>query len=401
MKKENVYGSLGILPKEEMLEVKQDFQKLKIGIPKESSFQENRIALTPDAVSLLVHNGHTIVIEHNAGVGANFTDKEYSDAGAEIVFSIEEVYNTDIIIKIEPPTKTELKLLKKGQQLISAIQLHTRNKEYFQELLKKDITSIAIEQIKDDEGKLTLLRSMSEIAGNTSLLIAAEYLSNVNSGKGLMLGSITGINPTDVLVIGAGTVGEFASRTALGLGCNVRVFDSSLSKLRRLQQLTSRSISTSVIQPKSLSKALKRADVVIGAIRSGDGRTPCVVSEEMVEGMKDGSVIIDVSIDHGGCFETSEVTTHKNPIFVKHGIIHYCVPNIASRVARTSSFAICSIISPLLIKIGEEGGVKNLIKQDEGLRSGVYTFRKMMTNKTLSEMFDFQFKDLNLIITAI
>ena len=401
MKKENVYGSLGILPKEEMLEVKQDFQKLKIGIPKESSFQENRIALTPDAVSLLVHNGHTIVIEHNAGLGANFTDKEYSDAGAEIVFSIEEVYNTDIIIKIEPPTKTELKLLKKGQQLISAIQLQTRNKEYFQELLKKDITSIAIEQIKDDEGKLTLLRSMSEIAGNTSLLIAAEYLSNVNSGKGLMLGSITGIPPTDVVVIGAGTVGEFASRTALGLGCNVRVFDSSLSKLRRLQQLTSRSISTSVIQPKSLSKALKRADVVIGAIRSGDGRTPCVVSEGMVEGMKDGSVIIDVSIDHGGCFETSEVTTHKNPIFVKHGIIHYCVPNIASRVARTSSFAICSIISPLLIKIGEEGGVKNLIKQDEGLRSGVYTFRKMMTNKTLSEMFDFQFKDLNLIITAI
>ena len=401
MKKENVYGSLGILPKEEMLEVKQDFQKLKIGIPKESSFQENRIALTPDAVSLLVHNGHTIVIEHNAGVGANFTDKEYSDAGAEIVFSIEEVYNTDIIIKIEPPTKTELKLLKKGQQLISAIQLNTRNKEYFQELLKKDITSIAIEQIKDDEGKLTLLRSMSEIAGNTSLLIAAEYLSNVNSGKGLMLGSITGIPPTNVVVIGAGTVGEFASRTALGLGCNVRVFDSSLSKLRRLQQLTSRSISTSVIQPKSLSKALKRADVVIGAIRSGDGRTDCVVSEGMVEGMKDGSVIIDVSIDHGGCFETSEVTTHKNPIFVKHGIIHYCVPNIASRVARTSSFSICSIISPLIIKIGEEGGVKNLIKQDEGLRSGVYTFRKMMTNKTLSEMFDFQFKDLNLIITAL
>jgi len=401
MKKENVYGSLGILPKEEMLEVKQDFQKLKIGIPKESSFQENRITLTPDAVSLLVHNGHTIVIEHNAGLGANFTDKEYSDAGAEIVFSIEEIYNTDIIVKIEPPTKTELKLLKKGQQLISAIQLQTRNKEYFQELLKKDITSIAIEQIKDDEGKLTLLRSMSEIAGNTSLLIAAEYLSNVNSGKGLMLGSITGIPPTDVVVIGAGTVGEFASRTALGLGCNVRVFDSSLSKLRRLQQLTSRSISTSVIQPKSLSKALKRADVVIGAIRSGDGRTPCVVSEGMVEGMKDGSVIIDVSIDHGGCFETSEVTTHKNPIFVKHGIIHYCVPNIASRVARTSSFAICSIISPLLIKIGEEGGVKNLIKQDEGVRSGVYTFRKMMTNKTLSEMFDFQFKDLNLIITAI
>jgi len=401
MKKDNVYGSLGILPKEEMLEVKKDFQKLKIGIPKESSFQENRISLTPDAVALLVHNGHSIVIEHNAGDAANFTDKEYTDAGAEIVFSVEEVYNTDIIVKIEPPTKSELKLLKKGQQLISAIQLQTRNKEYFQELLQKDITSIAIEHIQDDEGKLTLLRSMSEIAGNTSLLIAAEYLSNVNSGKGLMLGGITGISPTDVVVIGAGTVGEFASRTALGLGCNVRVFDTSLSKLRRLQQLTNRSISTSVIQPKNLSKALKRADVVIGAIRSGDGRTPCVVSEGMVKNMKDGSVIIDVSIDHGGCFETSEVTSHKNPVFVKHGIVHYCVPNIASRVARTSSFAICSIISPLLIKIGEEGGIKNLMKQDVGVRSGVYTFNKMMTNKTLSEMFDFPYKDLNLIITAI
>jgi len=399
MKKENVYGSLGILPKEEMIEAKQNFQKLTIGLPKETSFQENRISLSPDSVSLLTHNGHKIIIENNAGEGANFSDKEYSDAGAEIVFSIEEIYNTDIIVKIEPPTKTELKLLKKGQQLISAIQLQTRNKEYFQELLKKDITSIAIEQIKDDEGKLTLLRSMSEIAGNTSLLIAAEYLSNVNSGKGLMLGSITGIPPTDVVVIGAGTVGEFASRTALGLGCNVRVFDSSLSKLRRLQQLTSRSLSTSVIQPKSLSKALKRADVVIGSIRSGDGRTPCVVSEGMVEGMKDGSVIIDVSIDHGGCFETSEVTTHKNPTFVKHGVIHYCVPNIASRVSRTASMGISNILTPILLRIAEEGGVEHTIRKFEYLRNGVYTCHENLTNKMLSKNFNIPFIDLELIMT--
>ena len=401
MKKDNVYGTFGILPKEEMLEVKQDFKKLKIGIPKESSFQENRISLSPDAVALLSHNGHSVVIESMAGNGANFTDKEFSDAGAEIVFSKEEVFQSDIIVKIEPPTKSELKLMKKGQQLISAIQLQTRDKSYFNDLLKKDISSVAIEYIKDDEGKLPLLRIMSEIAGNTSLLIASEYLSNINSGKGLMLGGVTGISPTDVVIIGAGTVGEYACKTAVALGCNVKVFDTSLSRLRRIQNITNRTVSTSMIQPKSLRKALRRADVVIGALRSGEGRTPCIVSEGMVEDMKEGSIIIDVSIDHGGCFETSELTTHKNPVVNKHGVLHYGVPNIASRVARTSSFAVCSVISPILLRIGEEGGINNLMRKDEGFRRGVYTFKSMMTNKTLSKMFDFPYKDLDLIITAI
>ena len=401
MKKDNVYGTFGILPKEEMLEVKQDFKKLKIGIPKESSFQENRISLSPDAVALLSHNGHSVVIESMAGNGANFTDKEFSDAGAEIVFSKEEVFQSDIIVKIEPPTKSELKLMKEGQQLISAIQLQTRDKSYFNDLLKKDISSVAIEYIKDDEGKLPLLRIMSEIAGNTSLLIASEYLSNINSGKGLMLGGVTGISPTDVVIIGAGTVGEYACKTAVALGCNVKVFDTSLSRLRRIQNITNRTVSTSMVQPKSLRKALRRADVVIGALRSGEGRTPCIVSEGMVEDMKEGSIIIDVSIDHGGCFETSELTTHKNPVVNKHGVLHYGVPNIASRVARTSSFAVCSVISPILLRIGEEGGINNLMRKDEGFRRGVYTFKSMMTNKTLSKMFDFPYKDLDLIISAL
>ena len=401
MKKESVYGSFGILTKEEMLEVKQDFKRLSIGLPKEISFQENRISLTPDAVSLLVHNGHKIVIESNAGSGANFTDKEYSKSGAEIVFSKEEVYESDVVVKIEPPTDSEIKLLKKDQQLISAIQLNTREKKYFKSLLDKNVTSIAIEHIRDEEGKLPLLRSMSEIAGTSSLLIASEYLSNINTGKGLMLGGITGISPTDVVIIGAGTVGEYACKTAIGLGANVRVFDTSLSRLKRLEDISNRNISTSLIVPKILRKALRRADVVVGALRSGDGRTPCVVSEEMVRDMKEGSVIIDVSIDSGGCFETSEVTSHKDPVFTKDGVIHYCVPNIASRVARTSSFAICNVISPILIKMGEEGGIKNLMKKDEGIRSSVYTFKNMMTNKTLSKMFDFPYKDLDLIITAL
>jgi len=401
MKKDNVYGSFGILTKDEMLEVKKDFKKLKIGIPKEISFQENRISLTPDAVSLLVHNGHNVLIESNAGKGSNFSDVEYSEAGAEIVYTKEEVYESDVIVKIEPPTNLELKLLKKDQQLISAIQLETREKKYFKSLLEKNVTSLAIEHIRDDEEKLPLLRSMSEIAGTSALLIASEYLSNINMGKGLILGGITGVSPTDVVIIGAGTVGEYACKTAIGLGANVRVFDTSLSRLKRLEDISNRNISTSIILPKSLKKALRRADVVVGALRSGDGKTPCVVSEEMIKNMKEGSVIIDVSIDSGGCFETSEVTSHKNPVFTKHGVIHYCVPNIASRVARTSSFAICNVISPLLIKMGEEGGINNLIKTDEGIRSSIYTFKNMMTNKTLSKMFNFPYKDLDLIITAL
>ena len=401
MKKDNVYGSFGILTKDEMLEVKKDFKKLKIGIPKEISFQENRISLTPDAVSLLVHNGHNVVIESNAGKGSNFSDVEYSETGAEIVYTKEEVYESDVIVKIEPPTDLELKLLKKDQQLISAIQLETREKKYFKSLLEKNVTSIAIEHIRDDEEKLPLLRSMSEIAGTSALLIASEYLSNINMGKGLILGGITGVSPTDVVIIGAGTVGEYACKTAIGLGANVRVFDTSISRLKRLEDISNRNISTSIILPKSLRKALIRADVVVGALRSGDGRTPCVVSEEMIKNMKEGSVIIDVSIDSGGCFETSQVTSHKNPVFTKHGVIHYCVPNIASRVARTSSFAICNVISPLLIKMGEEGGINNLIKTDPGVRSSIYTFKNMMTNKTLSKMFNFPYKDLDLIITAL
>ena len=401
MEKQKTFDNLSLLPQEEMLEMKQGFNKLNIGVPQETSFQENRISLTPESVSLLTSHGHQILLESNAGVKSNFSDDQYLKAGAKIVSSKKEVYSSDIIVKVEPPTESELNLLKKGQQLISAIQLKTRNKDYFLQLIKKHVLSIAIEHIRDNDGKLTLLRSMSEIAGNTSVLIASEYLSNVNAGKGLMLGGITGVSPTSIVVIGAGTVGEYASKTGIGLGANVKVFDTSLSRLRRLQEITHRNISTSIIHPKILEKAITRADVVIGALRSGDGRTPCVVSNEMVSMMKEGSVIVDVSIDQGGCFETSKVTTHKDPIFEKHGVIHYCVPNIPSRVSRTSSIAISNVIVPILINIGQRGGAYNLIKTDDGFRKGVYTLNGMMTNKTLSDIFDLQYKYLYLIISAL
>ncbi|HJN64154.1 MAG TPA: alanine dehydrogenase [Flavobacteriales bacterium] len=387
-----------LLPQEEMLEVKKHFKSLYIGIPKEISYQENRVSLSPDAVALLVSNGHKIVIEKGAGVNANFSDEDYSHSGATIVYNIKDVYKATVILKIEPPTTSEIKMMQKGQTLISALQLTTIDEKYINLLLKSEITALAYEYIKDENGILSLIRSISEIAGNTSILIAAEYLSNVNSGKGLMLGGVTGISPTEVVVLGAGTVGEFATRTALGLGASVRVFDSSITKLRRVQEIISRRVSTSILQPKALQKALMRSDVVIGALRADDGRTPCVVSEEMVKKMKSGAVIVDVSIDQGGCFESSEVTNHKKPTYRKFDVVHYCVPNISSRVSRTASFAISNILAPTLLQMGMAGGVDDFLKQNAGLRSGVYAHKGMLTSAVLGSMFDMPYKNLNLIM---
>jgi len=400
MAKEKIFSSFGLMPKEEMLEVKPNFKQLQIGIPKESSFQENRVSLTPDSVGLLVANGHSVIIEQGAGEAANFSDKQYADKGAEIAFSKDDVFKAMFILKIEPPTKSELELMHKGQELISAVQMSTQSAEYFKTLNKKNITAFGFEFIKDNQDKLPIVRSMSEIAGSTSLLIAGEYLSNVNNGKGLMLGGISGIMPTNVVVIGAGTVGEYACRTAMGLGSSVIVFDNSVSKLRRLQNNINQRVSTSSIQPKALMKALRRADVVISALRIGDGRVPCIVSEEMVQQMKKGAVVIDVSIDQGGSFETSEVTTHKKPTFIKHDVVHYCVPNIASRVSRTASMAISNILTPILLRISEEGGVENTIRKHECLRNGIYAYKGSNTNEVLSRNFKIPFKDLELIMAT-
>ena len=343
-------GSL--LPKEEMLEIARKKGSLYIGIPKEISFQERRVALVPEAVSLLVANGHRVKIETKSGEGANFTDNEYSEAGAEICYDPKEVFQCDIIFKVAPPSEAEVEMMPGNQTLISALQLSVQPRVILQSLMQKKITAIAWDYIRDEEGVFPVVRTMGEIAGTTSILVAGELLSSFSNGKGIMLGGIAGVTPTEVVVIGAGTVGEFATRAALGLGASVKVFDNSLSRLRRLQNNCGQRIYTSVMNPKVLAKALKRADVVIGAIRAPLGRTPCVVTEEMIETMKSGSVVVDVSIDQGGCFETSRVTNHNEPTFVKHEVIHYCVPNIASRVSRTASFALSNIFSPILLDMG-------------------------------------------------
>lgn len=391
------FSKAQLIPKEERLEVSQDNVQLRIGLPKERSFQEKRICLTPDAVSALTNNGHQVIIEAGAGNNAAFEDKEYSEAGAKISNDTAKVFNCPVILKVEPPTLAEIEMLKPNAILISALQLKMQEKAYFEALREKKITALAYEFIKDNDGAFPAVRQISEIAGAASILIASEIMSITNAGNGLMLGNISGVPPTEVVIIGAGIVGESAAKSALGLGANVRVFDNSITKLRSLQANIGQRVYTSTMQPKNLMKALMRCDVAIGATK-GKNRAPVMVNEAMVELMKQGAVIIDVSIDMGGCFETSELTTHDQPTFEKHGVIHYCVPNIPARYSRTSSVSLSNIFTPYLLQIAEAGGLENAIRQNMGLKNGLYVYHGVITNKSVSNWFDLDASDLNLLI---
>lgn len=386
-----------LIPQEETLEIYKSKGQLFIGIPKETAYQEKRICLSPDAVAAITAHGHRVMIESGAGKWARFNDKDYSEAGAEVTNDTRKVFSCPIILKIEPPSNAELDYINPQTILISALQIKTQCKEYFQKLAEKRITALGFEFIRDDDGSYPIVKALSEIAGTASVLIASEIMSNHAEGNGLMLGNISGVPPAEIVIIGAGTVGEFAARSALGLGAGVKVFDSSLTKLRNIQTSLGNTFYTSTIQPKNLSKALKRADVVIGAVRGKD-RSPVLVTEEMVRSMKRGAVIIDVSIDMGGCVETSEITSHDKPIFTKHDVIHYCVPNIPSRYARTSSLSISNIFTPYLLHIAEEGGLENTLRFDRGLRNGLYFYHGILTSKSIADWFNLSYRDINLLI---
>ena len=391
------FSKMQLMPQEEKLEVARHKSELFIGIPKEVSYQERRICLTPDAVTSLIHQGHRVMIESGAGESSSFTDLEYSKAGAEVTKDTKKIFGCPMILKVEPPTIKEIDLINPQTIVISAIQLKTQKKAYFEALAHKRITALAYEFIKDEDGSYPAVKSLSEIAGTASILIASELMINENIGKGLLFGNITGVPPTEIVILGAGTVAEFAARTALGLGASVKVFDNSITKLRRLQNLLNQRIFTSTIQEKSLLKALRRCDVAIGAMR-GKNRTPIVVTETMVEHMKKGAVIVDVSIDSGGSFETSEVTTHEKPTFIKNNVIHYCVPNIPSRYSKTASLSISNIITPFLLQIAEDGGIESALRCNRGLKNGVYFYHGLLTNKSIADWFNMEYRDINLIV---
>jgi len=244
------------------------------------------------------------------------------------------------------------------------------------------------------------VRSMSEIAGSAVMLIAGQYLGSANQGKGVLLGGISGIAPTKVIILGAGIVGEYATRAALAMGSSVKIFDNNIYRLKRMQNNIGQRLWTSVMEPRLLAKQLKTCEVAVGALSSASGRTPMVVTDKMVSNMRPGSVIIDVSVDRGGCFETSEITSHEKPVFTKYGVIHYCVPNIPSGFARTASQAISNVLMPLLLQAGEEGGFEKLVWRREHLRSGLYLFNGALTNYHLSQRFQLKYTDLNLLMTS-
>tara|TARA_B110000977_G_scaffold153132_1_gene194557 strand:+ start:272 stop:1483 length:1212 start_codon:yes stop_codon:yes gene_type:complete len=387
-----------LMPQPEMLELVTNKQALFIGIPNESAFQEHRIPLVPGAVYLLVSNGHKVYIETNAGLSSSFTDKEYSDSGAKICYDVKEVYQADIILKVEPPTLSELDYFKHNQCLISALQLKTQTASYFKKLMEKKVTAVAFDYIQDETGSFPIVRSMSEIAGTSSILIAAELLSTSAGGKGLLMGGIAGVSPTQIVIIGAGTVAEYAARSAMALGASVKVFDNSIARLRRIQNELNLRVATSILQPKVLEKALKRADVAIGALGAVGGRTPCVISEDMVQLMKPKSVIVDVSIDQGGCFETSEITNHEKPTFLKHDVIHYCVPNIASRSSKTASYSLSNVLAPILLNLGDGGGVQGMLLRSHNIRGGVYVYNGIITNKGIGSWFELPYKEIRLLL---
>ncbi|WP_430908831.1 alanine dehydrogenase [Maribacter sp. 2-571] len=386
-----------LLPQEETLEVLKQKRELFIGIPKENHYQEQRICLTPDAVNAITAHGHRVLIESGAGEGSHFSDADYTNAGGEVSRDTKKVFGCPLLLKVEPPTPAEIEMVHPQATIISALQIKTQDKGYFEHLAKKRITAIAFEYIKDEDGKYPAVRSLSEIAGISSVLIASELLAATNDGNGLMFGNISGVPPIEVVIIGAGTVGEFAARSAIGLGGNVKIFDNSLTKLRNIQSNLRQTVYTSTIQPKNLLKSLKRCDVAIGAVRGTD-RAPVVVSKTMVEHMKKGAVIIDVSIDMGGCFETSEITSHNKPTFEKYGVIHYGVPNIPSRYPKTATVSISNIFTPYLLKLGEEGGLENSLRFDKGLRNGLYMYHGILTNKSVGEWFGLQYSDINFLI---
>lgn len=390
----------GLMPQEEMLEVAKQTKQLVIGIPKESTNTESRIPLTPEAVEMLVNHGHQIVIQREAGLLANYTDNEYSERGGTIVETSQEVYRSQIILKVSPLLPAEVDMLAENQVVISTLHLTSTTGQHIRNLIQKRVTAIAYDGIMDHQGSYPIVSAMSAIAGSTSILVAAEYLSNVNKGKGVMLGGVAGITPTEVVILGAGTAAEYAARAALGLGANVKVVDDSARRLIDLQNILGQRLYTSIFHKQVLERIFKTADVVIGTISPEEFKGRQVVPEEMVMLMKKGAIIIDLSIDKGGCFETSECRDHINPSFVKHGVIHYCVPNITSRVARTSSIAMSNVFAPLLIEIGETGGIKQHLKDDPGLRNGVFIYNGILTNSYLGNLYNIPSRDINLLMAA-
>lgn len=399
-KKEKYISSSALMPQEELLETGLKKKKVSIGIPRESDLNEKRVPLTPEAVNILVEAGNTIYVQEESGTGANYSDNDYSENGAQITKTGDEVFNCDLVLKVAPFSLEEVKKLGDRTTVMSFLKVLKQDRQTLSTMMQKNITALAFERIRDRHDELPVVESMSEISGVTAVLIASEYLSNKYGGKGVMLGGISGVTPTEVVIIGAGTAGEYAARAALGLGAEVMVFDNSVHRLRKFQSLLGQRLQTSVYHPQVLQKALRSADVLIGAIQIEDLRPWYHITEEMVRKMKKGSVLIDLSIDRGGCIETMECRDLQDPVYEKHGVIHFAAWNIPSRVARTASIALSNVFTPLIQELADQGGLDTMLKTNPGLTNGVYIYKGILTNETLGQKFNLLSKDINLLLAA-
>jgi alanine dehydrogenase len=368
---------------------------MNIGIPKEDPRHEKRIALTPAAVHTLISMGANVYIEKDAGEAAHFSNIKYEEVGAKIVYTSDEIYGrSDILVKIATPTESEIDRLMDSQVLFSALHLAVAKPKLLESLLKHNICAIAIELLEDGKGSMPVLQAMSEIAGQMSIQVASRYLESDNNGRGILLGGLTAVPPASIVILGAGTVGQAAARMALGVGAQVIVLDKDLERLRAIEQRFNYRIMTGLVNEYNIRKALKFADVLIGAVLIKGEKTPHIVTEEMVKTMKPGSVIIDVSIDQGGCIETSRPTTIDSPIYVVHNVIHYCVPNMSSGVARSATYAITNSLLPFISEI-IENGCKNAPRINPGLAKGICTYKGYCTHNPTAKSFGVKFTEIN------
>lgn len=389
-----------LFPEECLLREIAGQPRLSIGMPRENQSLETRLPLTPEGVAIITEEGHSVYVQRGAGDAMSYSDLQYSEAGAFLVDSVADVLAADIVLKITPPTIQEIEMMNRHTTVFSMLQLNQLSPECIALMMKKKMNAVAYEFIRDEQRTFPVVSSISEIEGSTAIAVAAELMSNERGGKGLLLGGVAGISPTEVLILGAGITGTVAARTALALGAQVKIFDHDINKLRKIQHYLGQQVFTSVIHPAVLFRALASADAVIGHLRYIYGSERFMVSEELVKTMKTGAVIIDLSVDQGGCFETSKCRTLKNPVFEKHGVIHYCLPNISARVARTASMALSNIFAPMLLKIARSGSVEQAIKESAGFRNGAYIFSGVLVNRLIGEYYGLTSSDISLLIAG-
>lgn len=401
MKQDKKQAQGSYIPQELLEELRKVTNRLLIGIPKEIDPDEKRLALTPEAVEMIVEAGHRVLVETNAGLGINYSDNHFSEAGAEIVSTPNEVYRADYILKILPPLPREVALMKPRSTLFSMVHFNLFAQEAYEGLMQKRVNAFAYELMTDETRRGPILNVISEIEGTSSVMIAAELLSNTRGGKGILLGGVPGVPPTEIVIIGAGNAGTVAARAALGLGATVKVFDDDINKLRSLKQTLGQGVFTSNFHPNVLRNAFTSADVVIGAMRYINSRRRYVIAEELIQTMKRGALVIDLRINQGGCFETTCGLSPSDPeIFEQYGVLHYCKPSISNNVARTTSMAFSNIIAPLIFLLGDMGTIQTTIKSEVCFRSGVYMYCGKPVNNYVSNHFNLLSNNLDLYLSA-